>query len=107
MVLESGQIGRQLSTLLSHSQFVEPQPSFTNDQQKRYTCTICDYSVPRLDNFKRHMRRHTGQMHQCDICGAQFVCRYGMQKHKEQKHSVGFDSIHGTPGVLDSVFSHG
>ena len=99
--LGSGEMGRRLDTLLSSPHIVEElQPSFSNETQKKYTCSMCGYSVSRLDNYKRHMRRHTGQMHQCDVCGAQFVCKYGMQKHKEQKHGVEFVNYDDTPDSL-------
>ena len=103
--LGSGEMGRRLGTLLSSPHIVEElQPSFSNETQKKYTCSMCGYSVSRLDNFKRHMRRHTGQMHQCDVCGAQFVCKYGMQKHKEQKHGVEFMNYDDTRDSLAAMF---
>lgn len=54
---------------------------------KKYHCSSCGYSVDRLDNYKRHMRRHTGEMFQCDSCGLQYNSKYRLQKHIEQKHA--------------------
>lgn len=34
------------------------------------------------------MRRHTGELFQCDICGLQYNCKYVLQKHKECKHGI-------------------
>lgn len=58
----------------------------SEQSRKVYTCSICNYSAPRMDNYKRHMRRHTGQMFECDVCGVRYNCKYGLQKHKEAKH---------------------
>lgn len=77
-----------------------PHPSAQNDSAnivgsqtsdvhlKKFTCNVCNYSVNRLDNYKRHMRRHTGQMFTCGVCGVLYNCRYGLQKHIKQKHGV-------------------
>lgn len=54
---------------------------------KRYQCSLCDYSNDRLFNFQRHMRRHTGEMFVCDLCGARYNCKYMLTKHKRKEHS--------------------
>ncbi|KAL8586388.1 hypothetical protein ACOMHN_023003 [Nucella lapillus] len=53
---------------------------------KTYTCHICKYSSTYLTNFKRHMRRHTGQLFRCEVCGVQYNCRYYLQKHILRNH---------------------
>ena len=53
---------------------------------KTYTCQICKYSTTYLTNYKRHMRRHTGQLFRCDVCGVQYNCRYYLQKHILRNH---------------------
>lgn len=60
----------------------------TCDRAKTFFCSHCRYSSTRLDNYKRHMRRHTGQLFQCEICHVQFNCRYYLQKHKLNKHGM-------------------
>lgn len=52
----------------------------------RYACDVCIYFTNRIDNYRRHMRKHTGEMFQCDVCGIQSSCRHYLQKHKQQKH---------------------
>lgn len=53
---------------------------------KTYTCHICKYSTTYLTNYKRHMRRHTGQLFRCEVCGVQYNCRYYLQKHILRNH---------------------
>ena len=34
------------------------------------------------------MRRHTGQLFCCDVCGVKYNCRYYLQKHILRNHGV-------------------
>lgn len=54
--------------------------------QKTFTCPICKYSSTYSTNFKRHMRRHTGQLFRCEACGLAYNCRYYLQKHILRMH---------------------
>ena len=53
---------------------------------RKHTCQICGYSSIYQNNFKRHMRIHTGQLFRCHLCDVQFNCRYYLQKHVRKKH---------------------
>lgn len=62
-----------------------------SEKQKQnhiYTCGYCHHSFARIDNYKRHMRCHTGQLFKCDMCELRYNTKYRLQKHKESKHGV-------------------
>ncbi|KAK7481242.1 hypothetical protein BaRGS_00027502 [Batillaria attramentaria] len=70
---------------------VSAHPALTqtaNWPKKIFKCALCGYSNSRFFNYKRHMRCHTGDMFQCDLCGLQYTCKYRLQKHKELKHGI-------------------
>lgn len=59
---------------------------FFRPKLKHYQCNQCDYSNNRLFNFTRHMRRHTGEMFECELCGVRYNCKYMMTKHNRNVH---------------------
>lgn len=69
---------------------------------KRYQCSLCDYSNDRLFNFQRHMRRHTGEMFVCELCGVRYNCKYMMTKHKRKEHPQHVDSSAPELGAANS-----
>ena len=64
---------------------------------KNYTCSVCKYTTTYLTNYKRHMRRHTGQLFRCEVCGVQYNCRYYLQKHILRNH--------GSPAERDGSYT--
>jgi len=59
-------------------------PRITDRQKKEggFTCEICGQVIQRQDNFKRHIRLHSGQMpFQCPLCERRFNTRYHLQYH--------------------------
>ena len=55
---------------------------------KAHVCHLCAFSTIYLTNFKRHMRRHTGQLFGCKFCGMKYNCRYYLHKHTLKNHGV-------------------
>lgn len=51
-----------------------------------YSCGHCIYVTNRADNFKRHVRQHTGQLFHCDICDRKYNSKYRLQVHCKEKH---------------------
>lgn len=54
-----------------------------------FVCPMCDYTVDRVESYRRHMRLHTGDMFRCDKCNKQYTTQNGLHKHKESKHGFG------------------
>ena len=69
---------------------------------KTHTCQICGYSSIYQNNYKRHMRIHTGQLFRCHLCEVQFNCRYYLQKHVRKKHGSAEATL-----VMGEAGSHG
>ena len=51
-----------------------------------YKCPLCDYANSRMYNLNRHMRCHTGQKFRCNMCSAEYNCKYKLQQHRMLKH---------------------
>ena len=51
-----------------------------------FKCPLCDYANSRMYNLNRHMRCHTGQKFRCNMCSAEYNCKYKLQQHRLLKH---------------------
>ncbi|KAK3878558.1 hypothetical protein Pcinc_016817 [Petrolisthes cinctipes] len=52
-----------------------------------FRCKFCDVLIRRIDNYRRHMRKHSGQMHfLCAICLKPFSRSDKLQAHMNKLH---------------------
>ena len=46
---------------------------FFNEEDKKFWCTKCNYSTPRLDKVIQHIKAHLYSKWRCDECGKAFI----------------------------------
>ena len=61
-----------------------------HEQPVTYSCTKCDYTSPRLDNFKRHEKTHANQKKKTTIInsGVSFRCRECNRKFTKKRDII-------------------
>lgn len=58
----------------------------THTGEKPYQCTYCDAAFAQGNDLKAHIRRHTGERFQCDLCSESFLMGYLLTQHKRTVH---------------------
>ncbi|KAG7155655.1 Zinc finger and SCAN domain-containing protein 22-like [Homarus americanus] len=59
-----------------------------HNKELRYTCDVCNKQFVESGNYKRHMRRHTGERpYTCGICLLTFSQVHHMKTHMRTNHS--------------------
>ena len=53
---------------------------------KKYICKDCSHVEYTFMAYKAHLMQHTGERHECDICGYKSIYRGDVTKHKKSKH---------------------
>lgn len=51
-------------------------------------CEYCSRRFAQSNDLKAHVRRHTGERYECNICGAQFIQTYLLNHHKKDAHGI-------------------
>ncbi|XP_066982492.1 protein bric-a-brac 1-like isoform X11 [Macrobrachium rosenbergii] len=69
-------------------------------QQVGYKCHVCGQIVQRKDNYRRHLRLHSGLLpFQCHLCPRRFNTRYHLQYHLKRS-SVHADASAGSGSAV-------
>ncbi|XP_063588707.1 zinc finger protein 524-like [Penaeus indicus] len=64
-----------------------PRPSISDPQQVGYLCQVCGQVIQRRDNYRRHLRLHSGMLpFQCHLCPRRFNTRYHLQYHLKRSN---------------------
>lgn len=58
----------------------------THTGEKPYQCTYCDAAFAQGNDLKAHVRRHTGERFQCELCTESFLMGYLLTQHKRTVH---------------------
>lgn len=58
----------------------------THTGEKPYQCTYCDAAFAQGNDLKAHVRRHTGERFQCELCTETFLMGYLLTQHKRTVH---------------------
>lgn len=58
----------------------------THTGEKPYQCTYCDAAFAQGNDLKAHVRRHTGERFQCELCTENFLMGYLLTQHKRTVH---------------------
>ncbi|KAG7165444.1 Zinc finger protein 888-like 2 [Homarus americanus] len=72
-----------------------PYPAISAPQQVGYGCQVCGQIIQRRDNYRRHLRLHSGLLpFQCHLCPRRFNTRYHLQYHLKcsKVHAAASDS---------------
>ncbi|XP_060582847.1 zinc finger protein 227-like [Ruditapes philippinarum] len=63
------------------------------DDRKQFTCEICEYDTGKKYNLERHIKVHVDTDESaskttlmCDVCGMQFLSKFGMALHTKNEH---------------------
>jgi uncharacterized Zn-finger protein len=60
----------------------------THTGEKPYRCTYCDAAFAQGNDLKAHVRRHTGERFQCELCTESFLMGYLLTQHKRTVHGL-------------------
>ena len=71
--------------------YVLKNHAIIHSEIKPFKCEDCDKSFKRKEDLKEHQKRKKAR--QCDICGVPFGFRRQLEKHKEEKHNDGVNTI--------------
>ena len=58
----------------------------THTGEKPYRCTYCEAAFAQGNDLKAHVRRHTGERFQCELCTESFLMGYLLTQHKRTVH---------------------
>lgn len=58
----------------------------THTGEKPYQCTYCEAAFAQGNDLKAHVRRHTGERFQCELCTETFLMGYLLTQHKRTVH---------------------
>nr|XP_053642430.1 zinc finger and BTB domain-containing protein 7B-like isoform X11 [Cherax quadricarinatus] len=64
-----------------------PCPAISAPQQVGFGCQVCGQVIQRRDNYRRHLRLHSGLLpFQCHLCPRRFNTRYHLQYHLKRSN---------------------
>ena len=73
-----------------------------HETTEKYKCTECDFETRHKAHLQTHLNRiHLKQRYNCDVCSAEYSCRYNFSQHMLKKHSIDVRKFKVNSQILD------
>ena len=60
-----------------------------HENTEKYKCSECEFESRHKAHLQTHFNRiHLKQRYNCDVCSAEYSCRYNFSQHMLKKHSI-------------------